>query len=280
MKKLLIILLIIILILITIGVVLYFYITVSPTATALLDIKQGTVKIDQGDGWKIAVDELKLSLNDKIKTLDNSKASIILYESAIISLEPNSEVILKDLSKENLIIKLEAGRTNNKFTGLQGVKGLTIETPYAAANVRGTSFEVSVYEIIVAEGKVEVVHKTKTITIEQGEKVEISEEEITRQILDEEDKEQIIQMLRENINDLKEMRIREVNKKQALANQLKREYNLTDEQIKEKLEEADQGMYDLDEIEEKSPVHIEAVTKIKHLTEEIIKLNKEIKKLS
>ncbi len=278
-KKLLIIILGIILVLAVIGGCLFYYITSSPTTTALLDITQGQVQVDQGKGWINAVDEMKLSIDDKIKTLDNSKASIILYESTIISLEPNSEVIIIDLSKENLKIKLESGRTKNKFTGLQDVKGLSIETPYSTANVKGTSFEISIYEIIVAEGKVEVIHKTKTITISQGEKVEITEEEIKKTTLTREEKDKAIQILKENVEILKEMRMREVEKKKILAEQLKKKYDLTDEQIREKLEEADQGLYDLDEIEEQSPVRIETVKKIKHLTEEIIKENKQIEKL-
>lgn len=278
-KKLMIILLFIVLFLAIILGCFYYYITSSHTATALLDIKQGQVQIDQGEGWVEAVDEMTLSLDDKIRTLGAGKASVILYESAIINLEPNSEILLENINKENLKIKLESGRTKNKFTGLQGVKGLSIETPNFVANVRGTSFEVSLNSIIVAEGKVEVIQNNKKIIINQGEKVEITKDQITKKTLTENDKDNLIQILKENVNNLKKMRMREVNKKRILAEQLKKKYDLTDEIIKEKLAEADQGLYDLDDIEEKSPVKIEAVKKIKSLTEQIIKENKEIEKL-
>ena len=83
----------------------FFFLTGSSTTPAYLDIDYGSVEVDQGSGWVKAEDQMELSLDDKIKTND-AKASVILFESVIISLDPDSEVSIADLSNEVVFMRI------------------------------------------------------------------------------------------------------------------------------------------------------------------------------
>ncbi|MBU0461785.1 MAG: FecR domain-containing protein [Nanoarchaeota archaeon] len=128
---------------------------------AFLSIENGDVQVNSGSGWEQASDGMALSLNDMIKTGDDGEASVIIYDSAIISLSPNTEVMIADLADDTATVKQNSGSTWNKFIGLSGLKGLEIETPTAVATVRGTEFGIDLTgeedvseSLIVAEGEV------------------------------------------------------------------------------------------------------------------------------
>lgn len=283
LSKTAIILLSILLVILIAGVSIYFYITGSSTTTAFLFVEQGKVQVDQGSGWMDAQDRVELGLNDKVKTFEGGKATLVLYESAVISLEPLTELEIKDLEKENLLLRQEKGSTWNKFTGLLGVSGLSIETPNTVATVRGTSFGVDMDAVLVAEGKVEVELDGEKLMILSEEKAIIKEttdengnikRELVKAELNEEDYARISENLGRSIEQLKKLRLREINKKKFLVDKIKDSYDLSDADIKEKMDEADRGMYDLNELEEKSPIKTETVAKVKMITAKIIEENK------
>jgi len=251
----------------------YFKITGSPTVEAFLNIYQGDVKIDHGQGWVGATDGMDLELKDKVRTEANSEAAIVLHESTIISMEAETEIFLKDLAKTHLKAEQPSGSTWNKFTGLAGVEGLSIETPTTVATVRGTDFGVEMNEILVGEGEVEVEYKGQKHTIPSGKKAVIKDGELVIEELTEEDWAKINGNRQNTVKTLKVLRIREVEKHPFLAKRLKKQYGVTDAEINEYLDRADRGEFDLDEVESMSPVKIESVKKIREFTEEIIKLN-------
>ena len=61
------------------------------TDIAQLHVEEGDVQVDVGNGWVDAIDEMALSVSDKIKTL-NGKAVLILYESIVVQIDPNTEI--------------------------------------------------------------------------------------------------------------------------------------------------------------------------------------------
>ncbi|MBN1645373.1 FecR domain-containing protein [Candidatus Woesearchaeota archaeon] len=265
----------------------YYKITTSPTKVAILHIEQGQVQVDKGKGWTNAIDEMNLAEDYKIKTLGDGMASVILYESIIISLEPNTEVNIADLSKEHIKLDQQEGTTWNKFTALAGVKGLSIETPTTVATVRGTSFEVTIDSVTVGEGTVEVEYDGEKIKVEKDEKVEIKEEtkegkkqlKAVKKALAQEEKQKIANKMQRTVRVMKKIREMEVKKNEFLARQLQKQYDISEEEVKEYLEKADRGEFDLEEVEKKAPVKIEAVRKIKEMTQEIIKQNREIEQI-
>lgn len=261
-------------------VVGYFKITKSNTVKAFLNVEQGSVQVDTGNGWIDASDEMELGSNDKIKTLANGYASLVLFESAVISLEPDTEIAISDLSKKLSKIRQNAGSTWNKFTGLAGLEGLSVETPTTVATVRGTSFGVDMDSVIVGDGIVEVEMNKEKIILNADEKMIIQQGRMIKKALENADREKIARKMPRIVETMKKIRMKEVRKKEFIARQLQKKYGLADETVKEYLDRADKGEFDLNEIERKSPVKIETVKKLREITEKIIEENKAIERLA
>jgi hypothetical protein len=269
----------IIVIMLSIGGFAYYTATGSPTTKAFLNIFKGEVQADKGNGYTTATDGQKLALNDRVKTMQNSEAAIVLHESAIINLEPETEVYIKDLSEKHIKVTQNSGTTWSKFTGLAGIEGLSIETPTTVATVRGTFFGVKMEEILAGESDVEVTYQGEKYNLKEGQKAVIRDKKLTIEELTPEDRAEVARQMEKTVKSLKILRMREVEKHPILAKQLKNKYQITDETIKEQLEKADRGEYDLNEAIQKSPVKIASVYKIKEFTEKIIEINKKIQEL-
>jgi len=156
-----------VIILIVIGAAFFMFVP-EKAAAALLYIEEGTVEINTGKGWTAASDEMKLKENTEVRT-GEGKATIVLHDSEILRLEPNTHIKLNDLDQENIQIKQESGSTWNKVMKMTGTKGYEVETPNTVATVRGTEFAV-----IVEEEVSEVALETGNMDIfqtEDGEKV-------------------------------------------------------------------------------------------------------------
>lgn len=168
---------IIVAIAIMIAFIAFFASRAEAIGVAYLHIESGTVEVNQGNNWEKAIDGMSLSLNDRIKTLDDSEASIIIYDSIITSLESNTEISIQVLKDDFVKLEQSKGSTWNKFIGLAGLKGMEVETPTTVATVRGTEFGIDITDaeesLMVAEGKVLFGEKaTKTrMTAVQGEKL-------------------------------------------------------------------------------------------------------------
>ena len=257
----------------------YYAATSSPTTKAFLNIFTGQVQVDQGSGYTSATDGQKLALNDRVKTLPEAEAAVVLQESVIINLDPETEVYIKELSEKHLKLEQKSGTTWNKFTDLAGVEDLSIETPTTVATVRGTFFGVKMDAVLAVENDVEVTYKGQKQNLKQGQKAVIKEETLSIEDMTPEEKTEAIRQMQKTIASLKILRIKEVEKHPILAKQMKDRYQITDEMIKEYLDKADRGEYDLNEVVQKSPIKMASVYKIKAFTEKIIEINKKIQEL-
>lgn len=254
----------------------YFKITGSPTVAAFLNIYKGNVQVDHGKGWAAAQDGMKLTELDHVKTMQDSEAAVVLHESVIVNMAPDTELFIKDLTKKHIKVEQPSGSTWNKFTGIAGVEDYSVETPTTVATVRGTGFEVNMNSILVGEGEVEVEYNGEKYVVKLGKKAVIRDGQLVIEDLTEEDWARIRKEGLQTIEAWKILRMKEVEKHPILARQLKKTYMVTDEEIQARLEQADRGEYDLDELAKKSPVQMESVYKIKAFTEEIIKENKKL----
>jgi hypothetical protein len=257
----------------------YFKITTSPTTVAFLNIEGGEVNVDVGKGWESATDQMELDLEDKVKTGDG-EATVVLYESVMVSLDPYTEVEIQDLNEEHVKVGQTSGSTWNKFTGIAGIDEFSVETPTTVATVRGTYFKVDMNGVTVSEGEVLVTMDGQQVLVKAGKKVTVEDGQLVESEFSEQEKQEIIAKMQRTVGQLKELREREAYKHPTLLNQLKKKYGITEAEAREYLDKADRGEYDLAEIEKKSPVKIESVHKIKLITEEIVQLNREIEALS
>ena len=136
----------IIIIICIIGIVLF--VVLSPEVVkAQLIIESGDVQVKhEGGSWSSAENGMLLYQSDIVKTGDNTTSSIILFESSIIRLDSNTEVMLKEIIQEagktSVTIQQDAGRTWNTVLKVSGIDDYEVQTPTTVASVRGTSFDV------------------------------------------------------------------------------------------------------------------------------------------
>lgn len=258
---------------------------------AVLNISKGVVQVSSGKDWVSAVDGMGLSESEGVKTLANSEAAVVLYESIIINLDPETEIYLSNLTKEHVKVSQPKGTTWNKFTGLAGVEGYSVETPNSVATVRGTWFKVGMTEILVLEGIVSVEYKGQTFTLEEGDLLLLDSGSDSNHSggtitdyssLSPEEKAVVAGKLKDTVEELKELRAREIDKikDNLLVREVMDSYGISDSNIAYQLDKADSGGYDLNELINKSPVKTDSMYTIKDLTEQIIEHNKQIEKLS
>lgn len=247
-------------------VALYFYASMSSTNVAILNIESGNVMVDKGNGLMSAMDGMKLKLNNIIKTGDDGEASVVLYESAIVSLKPNTEIRIADLDKDNIRIQQSSGSTWNKFTGLLGLTGMSIETPDTVATVRGTSFGVNLTGVFVGEGKVWVNWSGEDGIVEQGEAMDWSKGKLIKRNLTAQEKAIIIIEVKKHIEVMKDIRMDEIEKKKFIITQLLNANNLSYSELPDYLEEIDSGEGEMSEISGKIPIKLDSLQKILDMT--------------
>ena len=252
----------------------YSWLTSSPTRTAFLNVEEGQVDVDQGQGWHSATDNMDLSLNDKVRTLQG-KATVVLFESILVTLDDNTEVSIASLAKEKAAIKQEKGSTWNKFMGLSGVQGFEVATPNTVATVRGTAFGVDTGkedEVLVGEGDVGVASEGDQISVGAFEKVAKKKgAKFAKKEWSAEDKARVKKRIQRHIHHLKKLRWAELGKKQLVVNKLKAKYGVSDADIQKFFDDVDAGKREDQVVLDKVPVKSESLVKIKRLDDQVKK---------
>lgn len=260
----------ILIIIAVIFLVIYMSLVSSKTIDAQLNIEQGTVLLN---GEKVTDEFIELKKGDVIETSDDGLANIILYESIVINLEPNTKINLDDLTKENLEVSQEGGETWNQVTNLFGIESYTIKAGNSVASVRGTEFGLTEEKIFVNEGEVDYEINGQKFRVAKGKVIEKIKEEIKQRDLKPEEINKIRLHKQRAIQHLKRLRMDEIRKHEKVVNIIKKKYNLSDEDIREALEKADRGEINLRDYQDKAPVKVESVEKIARITEKIRELN-------
>jgi len=120
----------------------------SNVVEAQLVIDAGSVQVKHAGGsWTTAENGMFLYESDSVKTGDDTSASVILFESSIIRLDSNTEIMLEELIQQeetSVKIKQDAGRTWNTVRKISGIDDYEVQTPTTVASVRGTAFVVIV----------------------------------------------------------------------------------------------------------------------------------------
>jgi hypothetical protein len=171
---------IIIIIFICIIIFLWFFVLTGDVVKAQLIIESGNVEIKHNDeSWIIGKNGMVLYQSDIIKTGNNTEASVVLFESSIVRLDSNSEIMLKEIlvnvDKTSVTIEQTAGRTWNTVLKVSGIDDYEVQTPTTVASVRGTSFDIyllSVNTTDVGVGK-GIVFITKVINDNVVDSIEL-----------------------------------------------------------------------------------------------------------
>lgn len=255
-------------VLIAIGII-YFSATRSGTVSAQFHYINGEIYVNQ----QKVVGDMKLEESDVIETKESGEASVILYESVIIRLKPNTKISISDLNRENPSIYQESGETWNKFTKLSGVEGYSVGAGSTVASVRGTLFKFGINKIITGEGKVDYEINGQNYEVNENEVVENSNGSVRKRTAEASEISEIKDELQKSIDELKYLRKKEIDKHPIIVNVIKKRFNLTDERIESGLREADLGNTDINELKNKSPVKIESIDKIADITKKITEMN-------
>lgn len=234
--------------------------------SAYLYVESGQVQVN---GAK-ATNEMQLKANDVVKTLGDGIATLVLFESETVRLQPNTEVVVSGLSKNKLGIKQNSGETWNKISKLTGVNSYEVQTPDTVATVRGTGFKTWVKEgdsgFIVGEGKVKVGDKE----VNEGKKIRSLKGALQNlEDLGPEDRAFIKKQLEDDINTMKKVRIRSILKQKTLLAIARKVKPFKDEEIAKGLDEVDNGRVSEEDLLKKYPLKGPLVNKIRSYNQAI-----------
>ena len=257
-------------------IAVYFYIFSSSIVPAQAHIESGEVLIN----GKISSGMIKLKQKDIIETGENSYASVIIYESIVINLEPNTKISIEDLVKNNIEVYQEKGSTWNTFTKLFGIESYTARTGTSVASVRGTAFSLREEYLLVGEGEVNFKIGEKEISVPEMMAAEKKDGELIKREATSEEIKKIIEGKKRAIKELKVLRNKEIEKNSGLISIAKKRTGIDKQKIIEYLEtEIDEGNVNIDDILSQSPLQTESIKKVAELTKTIQKINKDILKL-
>ncbi len=253
-------------------IITYISLVSSKTIIAQMDVEQGRVLVN----GEIVSGTVHLSQEDVIETKEDGLATIILYESIVINLDSNTKIYLDDLAKENPTVSQIQGSVFYQVTNLFGINSYTVKSGNSVASVRGTAFSIEEDKIFVGEGEVEYELDGKRFNVLGGKAVEKINGEVNERDLSPEEKERINQLRERAVEALRNLRQKELEKHPLVLRTIKRQYQLSDEQIREGFELADKGEINLTDFEDKIPLDLKSVEKVIEITEKIKKLNSRI----
>ena len=264
-------LIVIVVIFIILGII-YFSLVSSKTVTAQLNVESGNVLVnDLSVSGHVFLDE-----GDIVETSGNGRATIILYETLVVNLEPDTKININDLRKSHPQLTQEKGESWNTLAKIVGIEEYTIKSGNSVASIRGTSFIITSEKIAVLEGEVGYEIESQNYLVSKGRAVEKIDGKINERELNDEEIRKALEVKKRTMKQLKVLRERELEKHPKIVNTIKSKYDLTDEDIRNAFNDADEEILDIEEIERKSPVNIESVRKVSEITKEIIKIKQEI----
>lgn len=262
---------IILLVLIAGGAYAFYAATSSSTVPAMVRVDDGSVTLN----GRVITGNEKLDEGDTVAT-QNGHATIFLYESVVMALEPNTKVSITELLKEHPTVSQDGGTTWSTFTKLAGVEDYSATMGSTVASVRGTAFELSEGYILTGEGTVEYTFDGQSFSVDAGKVVE---EGVSRDATPEE-RSRIVSHLQNAVDELQYLRQLELEKHPLLVSAAKSAYGIDDATISQKLEEADAGLWDVDQARAHAPMQLDSLDKIADITKAIQKINRDIQALN
>ena len=177
----------------------------------IIDKINGNVEINQDNTWILAKEGVILEKTDKIRT-NSGNITLNINNGIFLYLEPNSEVEIQEILKENINIKLNKGSSWTKFVNVLGIETYEVETPNAVAIVRGTEFKVTFKnnstELITTEGKVNFTDENNnSILVGKYVKYSVDSKGLKKEELTIEDKKEILKNKKIILENLKKARL-------------------------------------------------------------------------
>jgi hypothetical protein len=257
-QKILIIIPIIVILLIAIFILLS---QTTDSVSAQLVIDYGTVEVQHNGGtWEPAKSGMLLHQSDAVRTGEDTYASVILFESSIVRLDSNTQILIKELISDaaatNVTIEQETGRTWNTIQKISGIDNYEVQTPTTVASVRGTTFDVNVTQdgltnVSVINGTVSVSRLengsiTISLPVKGNESIVInpkSSKPLEKNPLVKDD--WILLNLGEDAKLYQKIKTELYNRIEDYIPELKEQYGMTDEELDYLIDGYLQGEFDL-----------------------------------
>jgi len=244
---------------------------------AIISEIQGNVEIYSNEKWIKAVEDQDLSLNDKIKTGENSTAALILHESIFVEIDPLTEVEIGSLSNDNTILKQDKGTTWNKFTDVAGISSYSVQTPTTIASVRGTEFEISSDEeastLIVEEGEVDFKADNEEVIVKSNEKFMVKREKLKDRMTKKMEKLEMGLKDRERMAKRVEKNVKRMEK---VKERVMRRAKMEEGKVKELFEKTKKGEISREEFEKRTKLKPNAARKVFEMDK---KVNREVERV-
>ena len=256
------------------AVAVYFAIFRTSTPIGTLYVLKGDVQFSKGNIWLKATDEMNLRQNYQIRTGPDSRARVILMDTVIVTLEPDTTIMLKEIKEDNITIAQQSGSVWNKFIQLSGMQEYSVETPTTVATVRGTSFRSRIMKnqtmLMVGDGAVDFRSGKEFKKILPGMKAFRNiEGKIMESDLTPDEKLEIARNLKQDLKSMVFLRYSIIARNKFLYSQLKQQYNITDDHVRQLLSDIDAGQRNDSEMVEYSPVKIPVLYKLKIFDDKI-----------
>jgi len=243
------------------------------TTVAILHLDSAVVQVDRGAGFRTATDGMSLQEDSTVKTIDGA-ATVVLYESVIIRLEPGTEVTLKELSLDKVAVHQTSGTTWSKFAQIAGVQSYELSTPTTVATVRGTAFQTIVEDgsttTIGGEGEVLLQSGNENVTLGPREKVVQQGGSLVKVELTPEEQAAIFVQIEGDLEDLKLLRSQKLAEQKTLLS-IMESRGIDEAKLQEYLDQIDAGELDDQAILDDAPFKSSALEKIKAINDEIKK---------
>jgi len=254
--------------LLVILLLVYFFIFSSSTVSAQLHIESGQVFVNN----QLVQENMKLSEGDTIKTGPGGLVTVILYESIVVNLEENTEISIDELVKKHPKISQNSGETWNTFTKLSGVEEYSAEVGNSVASVRATSFGLRDDYILGGEGTVDYNVAGRPFMVSGKKVVENPGTGFIERDANPGEIQKINQNILRAIEELRYIRGLEIKKKPIVYNLIKKQTGYTDEELKQYLEDIDNGLINLDELINQAPIKTKTINNAIAITRKIQEL--------
>ncbi len=251
----------------------YFYLTGSSLVPAQVHVESGEVLVND----KIVKGNVKLSERDVIETKGNSLATVFLYESIVINLEPDTLISIEELAKAHPEISQQKGGTWNTFTKLFGIESHTIKTGNSVASVRATAFGFKENYILGGYGSVSYQIDGREFLVLSKKVVEKTDGEIIERDATQEEVQKIIQEMDRTLKELEYLREKEIEKKPFLKSMVKWKTGFSDEELQSYLRDIDDGKLNVDDLVKQIPFEIKSIDKIVEITKNIQDIKRRIR---
>ncbi|MBN1239206.1 MAG: FecR domain-containing protein, partial [Gammaproteobacteria bacterium] len=144
----------------------------APTAGSVVSVRSGEeIEFVEAPSWRDVEVLQDVKAGDVVRTNALGQLAILFNDHTQVRVARNSTLVVKSLGEGDTQLALTRGTIFARAA--RGGTGVTVETPAAAAAIRGTDWSMTVdgerTSLVVLEGEVEFYNPQGSVTVREGE---------------------------------------------------------------------------------------------------------------